>query len=120
MIKLILSDMDGTFLINNGDFNRKLFQEVKKTMQKKGVIFAPVTGKQCERVEELFGEDANALWILGDSATRIKHKSEFVYQSLLSNRLGLSIIQLLEEISLDHTIIACIETSAIIKDTLSD
>lgn len=119
MIKLVLTDMDGTFLNNAGDFNRELFKEVKQLMQDKGVVFAPVTGKQCERVEELFGEDAEDLWILGDSATRIKHNGEFVYESLLSNELGLEIIQLLEEISLDHTIIACTRSGAVIKDSLS-
>ncbi|GBF10734.1 HAD family hydrolase [Tepidibacillus sp. HK-1] len=116
MIKLVLTDMDGTFLNNNGDFNRELYKEVKKIMKEKGVVFAPVTGKQCERVEELFGNDANDLWILGDSATRIKHNGEFVYESLISNKLGLEIIRLLEEISLDHTIIACTRNGAVIKE----
>ncbi|WP_046173574.1 HAD family hydrolase [Domibacillus indicus] len=119
MIKLVLTDMDGTFLNNSGDFNRELYKNVKKVMKEKGVAFAPVTGKQCERVEELFGEDAEDLWILGDSATRIKHNGEFVYESLLSNKLGLEIIQLLEEISLDHTIIACTRNGAVTKDHLS-
>lgn len=85
MIKLVLTDMDGTFLNNSGDFNRELYKDVKKVMREKGVIFAPVSGKQCECVEELFGEDADDLWILGDSATRIKHKGEFVYESLLKS-----------------------------------
>ncbi|MDR4947838.1 HAD family hydrolase [Neobacillus cucumis] len=119
MIKLVLTDMDGTFLNNSGDFNRELYKDVKKIMKEKGVVFAPVTGKQCERVEELFGDDAEDLWILGDSATRIKHNGEFVYESLLSNQLGLNIIQLLEDISLDHTIIACTQNGAVIKDSLS-
>lgn len=118
MIKLVLSDMDGTFLNNNGDFNRKLYNDVKKIMKEKGVVFAPVTGKQCERIEELFGNDADDLWILGDSATRIKHNKKFVYESLLSNKLGLEIIRLLEEISLEHTIIACTRNGAVIKDNI--
>ena len=119
MIKLVLTDMDGTFLNNSGDFNRELYQDVKKIMKEKGVVFAPVTGKQCERIEELFGEDADDLWILGDSATRIKHNGEFVYESLLTNKLGLKIIQLLEEISLEHIVIACTRSGAVLKDTVS-
>ncbi|RTR29196.1 HAD family phosphatase [Robertmurraya yapensis] len=118
MIKLVLTDMDGTFLNNSGDFNRALYKDVKQMMKEKGVVFAPVTGKQCERVEELFGEDAEGLWILGDSATRIKHNGEFVYESLLSNKLGLEIIRLLEEISLEHTIIACTRKGAVIKENI--
>lgn len=119
MIKLVLTDMDGTFLSNSGDFNRELYKDVKKIMKDKGVAFAPVTGKQCERIEELFGEDAKDIWILGDSATRIKHNGKFVYESLLSNELGLEIIRLLEEISLNYTIIACTRNGAYIKDSIA-
>jgi len=119
VIKLVLSDMDGTFLNNHGEFNRKLYKEAKKLMKAKGVVFAPVSGKQCERIEELFADDADDLWILGDSATRIKHNGKFVYESLLSNKLGLEIIHLLEKISLEHIIIVCTRNGAFIKDTVS-
>jgi len=119
MIKLILSDMDGTFLNSSGDFNRTLYKEVKELMLKKGVVFAPVSGKQCERIEELFGEDAKDLFILGDSATRIKHHGIFIYESLLENKKGLSIISELERISPTHTIIACTKKGAITKKTIS-
>ena len=85
MIKLILTDMDGTFLNSQGDFNRELFKQVKQMMTEKGVIFAPCTGKQSERVEEIFGEDAADFWILGDSASRIKRNGAVVYESLLEN-----------------------------------
>ena len=73
MIKLIITDLDGTFLNRHGDYNRVLFPHIKNLMQQKGVAFALCTGKQCERVEELFGEQVHDFWILGDSATRIKH-----------------------------------------------
>ena len=65
MIKLILTDMDGTFLNSQGDFNRELFKQVKQLMTEQEVVFAPCTGKQSERVEEIFGEDAADFWILG-------------------------------------------------------
>lgn len=119
MIKLILSDMDGTFLNRQGDFNRKLFQELQVLLKETGVIFAPCTGKQCERIEELFGtEDAKDFWILGDSATRIKNNHDYVYQSLLTNKLGLQIIDKLESISREYTVIACTPTAAFVKKTI--
>ena len=34
MIKLVLSDKDGTFLNNSGDFNRELYKEVKEIMER--------------------------------------------------------------------------------------
>ena len=36
MIKLILTDMDGTFLNKEGDYNRTLFKEVKQKLKEKG------------------------------------------------------------------------------------
>ncbi|MGP8307676.1 HAD family hydrolase [Vibrio sp. YIC-376] len=118
MIKLIITDMDGTFLNSQGDYNREMFKEVVNRMQEHGVKFAPCTGKQVERVEELFGEQSKDFWILGDSATRIKHQGEFIYQSLLGNTLGLDIIQQLESIDGSHIVIACTpEFAAIKRDT---
>lgn len=80
MIKLILTDLDGTFLDSKGSFDKEFYQQVKGSMDDQAIYFAPCTGKQCERVEELFGPELSKdLWILGDSATRIKHNNEYVY-----------------------------------------
>jgi HAD-superfamily hydrolase, subfamily IIB len=115
VIKLIITDMDGTFLNSHGDYNRELFQDVVAMMREHGVKFAPCTGKQVERVEELFGEQSKDFWILGDSATRIKHQGKYVYQSLLNNTLGLDIIGQLEVIEGSHIVIACTPEFAAIK-----
>lgn len=118
MIKLIITDMDGTFLNSKGDYNRELFAHVVQVMDEHGVHFSPCTGKQVERVEELLGEQSKQFWILGDSATRIKHQGEYVYQSLLANELGLAIIQQLEALAGSHIVIACTpECAAIKRDT---
>lgn len=77
--------------------------------------FAACTGKQCERVEELFGEENKDIWILGDSATRIKHNGTFEYQSLISNPLGQEIINTLQKVNQHHVIIACTTDGAFIR-----
>lgn len=121
MIKLILTDLDGTFLDSKGSFDKEFYQQVKGSMDDQAIYFAPCTGKQCERVEELFGPELSKdLWILGDSATRIKHNNEYVYESLLPNNLGIKLINKLEEIANDYTIIACTPTAAMIKETTSE
>lgn len=118
MIKLVITDLDGTFLNSKGNFDHKYYTDVSKKMQQKGVVFAACTGKQCERVEELFGPELSKnVWILGDSATRIKHNGKYVYESLLPNHIGRNIIKKLEEIASDHIIIACTPTAAFIKES---
>ncbi|WP_437612454.1 HAD family hydrolase [Erwinia sp. V71] len=119
MIKLIITDLDGTFLNNDGDFNRQLFSQVKALMAQKGVHFALCTGKQSERVEELFGDDARDFWILGDSATRIKHQGDYVYQSLFSNTLGQDIIAQIEAVSPESVVIACTPEGAYLRQDVA-
>jgi len=115
MIKLIITDLDGTFLNSKGDYDRPLFAKVRALMVEKGVHFAACTGKQCARVEELFGEYSQNLWIIGDSATRIKYNNEYVFESLIRNELGLRIISTLKQANSHHVIIACTHAGAVIQ-----
>ncbi|MEC5317720.1 HAD family hydrolase [Brenneria populi subsp. brevivirga] len=115
MIKLIITDLDGTFLNSHGEFDQNSFARTRQLMAEKGVHFAACTGKQCERVEELFGEYSKDIWIVGDSATRIKHNGEFAFQSLIDNALGLEIINTLQEVSPTHVIIACTPEGAVVR-----
>jgi len=114
LIRLIITDLDGTFLNSQGEYDRELFAEVRQLMTEKGVQFAACTGKQCERVEELFAGQSKDLWIVGDSATRIKYNGEFVFQSLIENTLGLAIINTLRRVSNSHVVIACTPGGAIV------
>lgn len=120
MIKLIITDLDGTFLNSQGAFDQTYFDKVSQMMEQRGIAFAACTGKQCERVEELFGDQAAKIWILGDSATRIKHQGGYVFESLLPNALGQRLIQRLEKIADDHVIIAYTPTAAYIKETTTE
>jgi len=120
LIKLILTDMDGTFLNKEGDYNRNFFKEVKKKLKEKGVHFACVTGKQCERVEELLEDEKDGVWILGDSATRIKKDGEVMFESLIENSLGERILAKLEEVGAHQTLIPCTNVGAYLKDTVSE
>lgn len=119
MIKLIITDLDGTFLDSQGDYDRNLYAEVHDLMAKQGIHFAACTGKQCDRVEELFGSYSSDMWIIGDSATCIKYNHEVIYQSFIPNQLGISIINQLEQVNSDHVIIACTAQGAIIRNDIS-
>lgn len=115
MIKLIISDLDGTFLNKQGDYDRELFARIYQKMVHNDVHFVACTGKQCERVEELFGDYSDKIWIVGDSATAIKYNGEFIYRSFLRNELGQKIIKTLKQTGIDHVIVACTEKGAVLE-----
>jgi len=120
MIKLVLTDLDGTFLNSSGTFDADRFKKILSALIEKEIAFGVVTGKQTERVEELFGDLSKKIWILGDSASRIKFNGKFEFQQLIPNAQGKQLIQKLEEIHADQTIIACTESAAIIKESRAE
>ncbi|MDH5106774.1 Cof-type HAD-IIB family hydrolase [Lentilactobacillus diolivorans] len=54
MVKVIASDMDGTFLNDDGTFDEKLFQEQLKKMAANGMHFISASGNQYQHLLALF------------------------------------------------------------------
>ena len=85
-IKLIVMDMDGTFLTDDSQFNYETFQLLKENCANQDIRFVFCTGKQCERVETIVGDLATNTFIVGDSATRIKYNGDFIYNAVIENQ----------------------------------
>ncbi|MCP1132445.1 HAD family hydrolase [Paenibacillus polysaccharolyticus] len=120
MIKLVVTDLDGTFLNSQGTFDIALFNEVHEEMKRKGVTFVACTGKQCERVEKLFGEHGRGVWILGDSAARIKKDGQVVREFSMEPALALQAIQEIQSFDPQMTIIVCASDAAYVHSSISD
>lgn len=120
MIKLVVTDLDGTFLNNQGSFDMELFNEVHEEMKHKGITFAACTGKQCERVEKLFGEHGRGVWILGDSAARIKKDGQVVREFSMEPTLALQAIQEMQSFDPQMTIIVCASDAAYVHTSIPD
>lgn len=120
MFKLVVSDLDGTFLNNSSTFDAELFNQVYGEMQENNISFVACTGKQCERVEELFGEHGKGIWILGDSATRIKKDGVVVKEFTIERNLALQAIRDIESFSNDFIIIACTTEAAFVHSYIQD
>jgi len=120
MIKLVVTDLDGTFLNSLGSFDMELFNEVHEEMKRKGITFVACTGKQCERVEKLFGEHSRGVWILGDSAARIKKDGQVVREFSMEPTLALQAIQQIQAFDPQMTIIVCASDTAYVHSSISD
>ncbi|WP_241958756.1 HAD family hydrolase [Staphylococcus arlettae] len=119
-IKLVVSDMDGTFLNDNSTFDKQGFQELKGNLAEQNIRFVFCTGKQCERVENIVGDLSKDTFIIGDSATRIKYNNDILYTATIENSLGLEIVNTLTALDSEQTIIACTEDSAYILESTSE
>ncbi|EFU83474.1 Cof-like hydrolase [Staphylococcus lugdunensis M23590] len=120
MFKLVVTDMDGTFLNAQGTFNKAHFQALLAPMKARGIRFAFCTGKQVERVEAVVGDLSQDLFIIGDSATRIQLNGENIYTKTLDSAVGQQLINKIKKIDPELTIIVCTPETAYVENSVRD
>ena len=118
LLKLILTDLDGMFLNSQGAYNRDYFLNLWPKLKENQIDFGVCTGKSSARVEELFTEISDEIWILADSATRIKYQGKFLYEQLLDNQIALALISRLQAIHSDQIIIAYTKNAVYIDQNI--
>ena len=82
MIKLIVSDMDGTLL----DDSKKLhddFWEVFEELQKRGIYFVPASGRQYFNIYEYFKRIKKGLVIIAENGSYIVEDGKEIYSKCL-------------------------------------
>lgn len=119
MFKLVVTDMDGTFLNSKSSFNREKFQNLLTQLRDKDIRFAFCTGKQNERVDALVGDLTKDVFIIGDSASRIKINDVNIYAKTFSNQLGIELIKTIKHIDENLVIIVCTEGMAYAEKHIS-
>ncbi|MDY4021408.1 Cof-type HAD-IIB family hydrolase [Staphylococcus borealis] len=120
MFKLVVTDMDGTFLNSESSFNREKFQSLLSELKDKGIRFAFCTGKQNERVDANVGDLTQDVFIIGDSASRIKINDMNIYAKTFSNQLGLQLIKRIKHIDEHLVMIVCTEGMAYVENHISE
>ncbi|GJM71702.1 hypothetical protein HMSSN036_39180 [Paenibacillus macerans] len=68
----------------------------------------------------LFGEHGKGIWILGDSATRIKRDGEVVKAFTIDYDLAQKSIEEIQNFDPKMTIIACTGEAAYVESTIKD
>ncbi|TKC16323.1 hypothetical protein FA727_15335 [Robertmurraya kyonggiensis] len=74
MIKLVLTDMDGTFLNNSGDFNRKLYKDVKQ-----------IKGTTVEHLQQLLNVTPEETMAFGDGYNDLELMTRANYSFAVRN-----------------------------------
>lgn len=77
-IKLIATDMDGTFLDNHGEYDRPRFAKIYQELHKRGIYFVIASGHQASELADYFA-DYPDMWFIGGNGAE-----------LMNARVGLS------------------------------
>ena len=85
MIKVIFSDMDGTLLDENSQLPAE-FDEVMAELKKRGVIFAPTSGRQYFALLHQMGKYADDFLFLAENGAFSCYRGEEMFSSVIDKQ----------------------------------
>lgn len=121
-IKLIATDMDGTFLDANGAYDKVRFAELLKKLAKRGILFAAASGRQLLALEKLFSEFSDSVIFIAENGGIVKYKNQLLFEEKMPFEQVLEIAQMIRQsdyIAKDAILLSG-EKGSYILDTASD
>lgn len=113
MIKLIVTDMDGTLLNDEHELNSD-FWEMEEALHEKGIIFAVASGRQFYNLESLFKPIKDRLLFFAENGTNVVYKGEELYVNPLEKEAAHKIINTAREIE-ETEIVLCGKNAAYLE-----
>ena len=110
MIKLIATDMDGTFLNDQNQFPDD-FYLVFRELNERGIIFAAASGRQYYNLAERFNDIKDEMLFIAENGTYVVYKGEEIFSQPLDREIAFEMIKMAREIE-NTDIVLCGKQSA--------
>lgn len=117
-LKLIATDMDGTFLNSRGKYDTELFSEVHQLMDINNIKFVVASGNQYYQLRSFFEKYPETIYI-SENGALIMYQDKEYWSSSFSYNNYLNVVEIAKQIP-DLELVACGKESAYVLDTISD
>lgn len=97
MIKIIFSDMDGTLLDDQGNVPEG-FDEIVAELKKRGVMFAPASGRQYYSLEDSFSKYKDDFLFLAENGTMVMYRDELIFSCPMEKTLAQQVLKTAESL----------------------
>ena len=97
MIKLIMSDMDGTLLDENGELPAG-FAGIVAQLRERGVQFAPSSGRQYYSLLDTFQDYKDEFIFIAENGTLVMRRGEELFSCPLAEHLAMQVVEEAKEI----------------------
>lgn len=84
MIKLVATDMDGTFLDGEGRFDMKRLKNVLVSYKEKGIYFAVASGRGILSLKKLFADVRDEVIFIAENGSYVEFHGEDMYEATMS------------------------------------
>lgn len=118
MIKLIVTDMDGTFLDENKNFSDE-FWDIYSDLKEKDIKFAVASGRQYYNLENIFSKISDDIIFIAENGGYVLENGKEIYSNILSKDDVVKIIKKGREIK-NCNIVLCGKKSAYIESNNID
>ena len=85
MIKLIVSDMDGTFLDDKNKMHELSIETIKE-LHKKGIIFACASGRQYDGLKRMFEEVKDLIYFIPENGSLAVYNDKEIFSDILEKK----------------------------------
>lgn len=113
MIKLIVTDMDGTLLNDQHEIHPD-FWEIEKLLDNKGIMFSVASGRQFYNLESKFDRIKDRMLFFAENGTHVVHKGKDLYINPLDKSAALDFVRKGRELPETHLVL-CGKNSAYIE-----
>lgn len=93
MIKLLATDMDGTFLNKKGQYDAARLRNLLDEMNKKGMKFAAASGRSLLSLKREFQGFEDDVIFLGENGGVVMYQDRVLYEELMPKETYLNIVQ---------------------------
>lgn len=96
-IKLIVTDMDGTFLNSQYEVSPD-FPQIYQELKKRNILFVPASGRQMPGITQYFTEIENEIGFIAENGGYVIYKNEELFADKLDHQFIVEIIKTIREI----------------------
>lgn len=114
MIKLIVTDMDGTFLNEDKNFSDE-FWDIYEELKRKNIRFAVASGRQYYNLENIFSKISNEIIFIAENGGYIMKSGEEIYSNVLSKKDIFEVVESGRKLK-NSNIVLCGKKSAYIEN----
>ncbi|WP_204983100.1 Cof-type HAD-IIB family hydrolase [Streptococcus equinus] len=97
MVKLVATDMDGTFLTSKGYYDNQRLHNVLEKFEKNDMLFVAASGRSMLALEKMFAPHADKMAFIAENGTLVKVGEKTVFESGLTKPQFLEITDTLIE-----------------------
>lgn len=103
MVKLLATDMDGTFLDKAGTYDKQRLAKLLEQCKDKGIYFVVASGRCLLSIKELFADFQDDIIFLAENGGVVEYKGQVIHEELMPRETYLEIVDKIQNSSLHAT-----------------